>query len=377
MEKLLYRGSVKDIFTTEKTGELAFLFSDRYSVFDWGEMPDQLPQKGESLAFMGRLFFQYLERAEIWRNWQAPTHLKNSELDWLKKLKTHGLKHHCLGQVDNEGRSLLVKKIEVPSIPFVEGRYDYSFYLDKPKDALIPLEVIFRFGLPTGSSLVKRLDDGDYRRELGLNHKPSDGESFNRPLIEFSTKLESSDRYINYEEAQKISGLSDWEFSGLYSLNILVACRLKDFFSQLGITLWDGKFEWSFGAEVEGNKRELQLVDSIGPDELRLEFSHQKLSKEFLRTFYRGSDWLEGVEKAKKMAKERGQREWKDIALEELKVFPKKLDPGFLDCAQSLYPTLANTFAIGAGVKPPFSNALELKDLCEKMNSLQINGGRT
>ena len=54
----LYRGSVKDIY---KNGDdLLFKYSNRYSVFDWGEMPNEVPQKGEALAALAGLFFDYL-----------------------------------------------------------------------------------------------------------------------------------------------------------------------------------------------------------------------------------------------------------------------------------------------------------------------------
>ncbi len=48
-------GSVKDLVVLEnpaknKTGKAQFVFSDRYSVFDWGEMPDHIQAKGASLC---------------------------------------------------------------------------------------------------------------------------------------------------------------------------------------------------------------------------------------------------------------------------------------------------------------------------------------
>ena len=56
--KLKYRGSVKDIYGPDEDGALFFRFSDRYSIFDWGEMPDQLTNKGKSLAHTAFLFFK-------------------------------------------------------------------------------------------------------------------------------------------------------------------------------------------------------------------------------------------------------------------------------------------------------------------------------
>ena len=51
-------GSVKDLTiitpaTPNQMGSGRFFFSDRYSVFDWGEMPDRIPRKGEAIALLG------------------------------------------------------------------------------------------------------------------------------------------------------------------------------------------------------------------------------------------------------------------------------------------------------------------------------------
>ncbi|MFZ8802535.1 MAG: phosphoribosylaminoimidazolesuccinocarboxamide synthase, partial [Candidatus Calescibacterium sp.] len=45
-------GSVKDLVIIEnpqgeKSGVGKFIFSDRFSVFDWGSMPDTIPNKGK------------------------------------------------------------------------------------------------------------------------------------------------------------------------------------------------------------------------------------------------------------------------------------------------------------------------------------------
>ena len=58
-------GSVKDISILEKAsadsfGKARFSFSNRYSVFDWGEMPDHLEHKGESIALLSAYFFEKL-----------------------------------------------------------------------------------------------------------------------------------------------------------------------------------------------------------------------------------------------------------------------------------------------------------------------------
>ena len=56
-------GSVKDLEVIKKPkrnemGIGRFHFSDRYSVFDWGRMPDLIEGKGEALCIMGAYCFE-------------------------------------------------------------------------------------------------------------------------------------------------------------------------------------------------------------------------------------------------------------------------------------------------------------------------------
>ncbi|MBC99538.1 MAG: phosphoribosylaminoimidazole succinocarboxamide synthase [Halobacteriovoraceae bacterium] len=353
----IHRGSVKDIFENEENNDqLIFRFSDRYSVFDWGEMPDQISKKGESLAYLGILFFEFLADPANWKSWKSHSlTLSTQEEELLDKLKKSGVGHHFIRSLENDSRSFIVKKIHISKPPFQDGCYDYSAYQNQLEDTLIPLEVVFRFGLPEGSSLLNRLDNEDYRRILGLNHRPEVGEKFNRPLIEFSTKLESTDRYISYSDAQKMAGLSDMEFARLFGLCTLLSLRLKDLFNQMNIELWDGKFEFAFSKIISSLQgRDIILIDSIGPDELRLVSKGAKLSKEFLRSAYRGTSWLKSVNVAKSMAKERGTKDWKNIVIEELHEAPKPLDERYSKAASLLYPGLTNEIAKSLGGNPPF-----------------------
>ncbi|MDA3790438.1 MAG: hypothetical protein PF503_18335 [Desulfobacula sp.] len=66
-------GSVKDFqilqaAVKDTAGRARFTFSDRYSVFDWGEMPDTIQHKGAAIALLWAYFFEKLEKAGI------PTH---------------------------------------------------------------------------------------------------------------------------------------------------------------------------------------------------------------------------------------------------------------------------------------------------------------
>ena len=381
--KLLKHGSVKDIYQGESDDRLIFTFSDRYSVFDWGPMPDTLKNKAKTLGVMCSLLFKELSDPESWKKWFKK---EGIEGPLAKELLAKGVQTHFISALDDQmkeadifsmGDSILVERCHVPQIPFVNGRYDYEFYKEKSVDTLVPLEVIFRHGLPSGSSLFDRLEDSAYRKELGIEGIPKQGAYFDRPLIEFSTKLEHTDRYISRKDAMEMAGMSDGEMAKLIQLTEVLALRLKSIFNDIGVCLWDGKFEFAF---IQGEKeRDFKLVDSMGPDEVRLTLSDIHLSKEMLRQFYRTVDWADCVKKAKAIAKERKESHWQKICTEELKSSPPLLPKPLKEKGEFIYQSICNALSYRQTGKKIF-DAPELSSLVEQIQMGHVvivgSGGR-
>ena len=103
----VYRlGSVKKIRGEEGSTPWLFDFSDHYSLFDWGKMPDELPLKGNSLALMSLAVYDFLENGKSWELLKdLPGHLDSQPLTHtcLEWLKTNGLKTHLSGAWNNKG----------------------------------------------------------------------------------------------------------------------------------------------------------------------------------------------------------------------------------------------------------------------------------
>ncbi len=334
---MLYRGSVKDIY---KEGDnLLFKYSNRYSVFDWGEMPNEIPQKGEALAALASLFFEYL--------------------------KEQGISSHYLGRAGKD--SILVREVAVLRPHWDNGVYDYSMYSDEPVNCLVPLEVIFRILLGKGNSLEGRLKKNPgYLKELGLSEIPNSSKAQRPPLVECSTKLESSDRYLTRQEIKEMAIIQDLELANMRTLSQDIALHLEKLFASFGVKLWDGKFEFSFGAKNSEGLRSLMLVDSIGPDELRLTYEEAPLSKEFLRQIYAPTSWYKAVGKAKDIAKERGTNNWKEICSEELHEVPQALSSEQIEVASLLYKSLANEVALAMKRSAPFEKEANLQSWRKK-----------
>jgi phosphoribosylaminoimidazole-succinocarboxamide synthase len=164
----------------------------------------------------------------------------------------------------------------------------------------VPLEVIFRNSLPSGSSLLKRLANNEVSLEdLGLKEMPKEGTKLKQPILDVSTKLEEKDRYLKWVEAQRMAGLSDEKLQELKDTTLKVNEFLTEKAESLGLEHADGKIE--FGRDVKG---ELMIVDVLGTlDENRFLYNGIHLSKQVLRDYYNLTPWKEEYLKKGKLAR--------------------------------------------------------------------------
>ena len=312
--QLLYAGSVKNLYADADPERVCFEYTDDYSVFDWGKMPDTISGKGRALAELGEFFFDRLTDAEEWKRLGLAS--EPTVQPWLP------VRHHFLRR---EANRLFMQRVAIPPITpaKVGGTLVYDYAYPRAARQLIPLEVIFRFGVPHGSSLLERAHWYPFEIKEGIE--------FADPLIEFSTKLESKDRNLTYQEAAMVLGGDTKQLTELMGRTAAVALFLRSLFAERGLKLWDGKLEW---AHLDGG---LCLVDSIGPDELRVSLGDATFSKQFLRDFYLGSPWHKAIYKAHEQAKQRGTSDWKSIVRDEMALTPHPLSAPYAAAAHALY----------------------------------------
>jgi phosphoribosylaminoimidazole-succinocarboxamide synthase len=325
-------GSVKDLEvikqpTVGAMGVGKFHFSDRYSVFDWGEMPDQIGGKGAALCLMGAYCFEQLDR---------------------KGVKSH---YRGLIGINANGKAVKFKEIKQPSsvmevslvnvykpkTSVADGKliHDYSMYTPQLKNCLIPLEIIYRNGLPEGSSVFKRLEQGKIKLEdLGLDHYPKPGEQLAKPIFDVSTKLEETDRYLTWQEAQKIACLTDLELEKIKAVLLKADETINEIAARAGLRNEDGKIELAFD-----DNRELMVVDVVGTlDECRFTYDGVHVSKEIARQYYKKTRWYTDLEQAKKEAETRGIQDWQSLC----KSKPPKLEPKLKTIISEMYMAAAN-----------------------------------
>lgn len=303
-------GSVKNLIlekeaTEEQMGLGVFEFTDDYSVFDFGKMPDTIPGKGESLCRMASYNFRELER-----KFEIRTHFRRF-------------------MPPNRMQVSIVRVLMPQDNQIKEGSRNY----------LIPLEIIFRNSLPAGSSVFKRLESGELSADdLGLSGAPQPGHKFERAFLDVSTKLEATDRYLSWDEALDIAKITEDQ---LYELKE-IALNINDFLTEkaasIGLEHGDGKVEFALTP-----KNEIMLVDVCGTlDENRFLWNGMHVSKQVCRDYYKTTPWYADLENAKKSSVEKA--DWPR---------PEPLPPELKDIVSNMYRSVSDAWTGEKALKAP------------------------
>jgi Phosphoribosylaminoimidazolesuccinocarboxamide (SAICAR) synthase len=321
--------SVKDIeihtpARPDRLGLGAFRFTDRYSIFDWGEMPDRLESKGAVLCTMGAYTFERLEAAGI------PTHYRGVGDPAAPE---------PLAAVSSPPRRMVIELTQTPRLPRLDDGFDYpAYHAAGGTHHLVPLEIVFRNAIPPTSSVRRRLPP----TVAGIDHAewPAETVWLETPLIEFSTKFEPQDRYLDRAEAAAVAGPA--EIDELESLARAVNAEVTATAAQAGFEHLDGKIECLYAGG------QLRVADVAGTfDENRFRYDDLAVSKEVLRIFYRAhaTEWFSAVTAAKRAA----GSEWRTAVEETPPSLPPKLKTAVEQLYQSGADRYTGTVHFGAG----------------------------
>ncbi len=331
---------VEEAATADSLGTGAFVFTDDYSVFDWGKMPDAIPNKGASLCAMGAANFERLESEGI------ATHYRGV---------VSGGEVVELDSVVAPPREMAIYLTRVPELPHEGREYNYNAYHEAAgENYLIPLEVIFRNTVPLGSSLRSRADPEAFG--LGYTEWPDEPVDLPDPIVEFTTKYEESDRYLSRENADFVAGPAD--IDTLESIAREVNEVVTETAAAAGLTHEDGKIECLY---YDG---EIRVADVVGTfDENRFAHEGQQLSKEVIRQYHKRTqpEWVEAVSAAKARAKADDVADWRELC----DVDPDPLPPHVVDAAREMYTAGTNAY-LGRDLfdAPPIEDAVAaIRDL--------------
>ena len=234
--------------TPTRAGVGVFEYTDHYTVFHYGRMPDPVPGKGEAIAHMAAFNFAMLEAAGV---------------------RTHFRRFIAPNRIEFD----LARVAGPDTGPLSPNAGPY----------LVPVQVLIRTELPRGSSVHRRLAAGTLTlADLGLTSLPAHDQRLERPLVEYATMLEDVNRYVSASEAQCLAELSDVQFQTMRDTALAVDELLTGHSDQVGLRHCDGKVE--FLVSSDGH---LVVADSPGtPDECRLMFGTVHCGKQILRDWY-------------------------------------------------------------------------------------------
>ena len=305
--------------TATALGRGRFVFTDDYSVFDWGRMPDEIPGKGASLCTTGAHNFELLDVNHV------PTHYRGV-VDGGEVVE--------LGEATSPPREMAIELTRVPDLPHEGGAYDYDAYHDAAgENYLIPLEIVFRNTVPVGSSLRTRRDPGEFG--LDADEWPDETVDLPEPVVEFSTKYEEQDRYLDRASADRIAGRVDVD--RLEELALAVNHLVTDRAADAGFVHEDGKIECLY------HDGTVKVADVVGTfDENRFSYDGQEVSKEVVRQHYKRADpeWVDAVSEAKREANERGIADWRALCERS----PESLPADVVAAVADMYAAGANAY---------------------------------
>ena len=320
-------GSVKNLVVEREATEDAmgigvFEFTDDYSVFDYGKMPDTIPGKGEALCRMSAYNFKELEnKYSIKTHFRKFTPPNKMQVSLVRVLMPQD------NQIKEEGRNYLV-----------------------------PLEIMFRNSLPAGSSIFKRLESGELDvSDLDLIEMPQPGHKFEKAFLDVSTKLEPIDRYLSWDEAMDLAKISEDQLYELKEIALNINDFITDKATSIGIEHADGKVE--FGITP---KNELMLVDVCGTlDENRFLWNGIHVSKQVARDYYKTTPWYVELENAKRSNVEKA--DWPK---------PEPLPPEFIAIVSNMYKGVCDAWTGEQHFKAPSIEHImnEYKAFIEKRN---------
>jgi len=336
----VYRGSVQNLYAVpDHPGFVVCETTPAGSVFDVGSI---FNIEGNDLnrAIFRHAMYSRLGKPETWQRVKKAIESTPMDDSWRKELLSgpleamleRGAATHHLGMVDAKTGEILREGMPAnPSCHNVVRRFpvmhppqrtllgahvfDYAQF-HQSATYVVPLEYIVRFGVTSGSSILKKYQSlGDsakraYEQELGLSKPMGVWEMLERPIYDLTSKYEPEDRAVSKQEALLMSGLSSQDFLNTIKMAILGGWAVRELLESAGLLLWDLK--WEFAVDRE----ELLFVDTIDADSFRgtgfLDVEGCRLvihyNKQAMRDYYRlvHPDWYAGINDAKQQAQKSG-----------------------------------------------------------------------
>lgn len=307
--------------------------TERGSVFDVGAL-FEIPGHDVNRAVFRHVLYSKMGDPAIWAGVQESIQsAPNLDEDYrreilegpLEEFVKNGARTHHAGMIDavtgevvtngipeNPGPWNVVRKFSIlkPTRADILGAslFDYSDF-PQQDDYVVPLEFIVRFGITSSSSVYRKYLKMDpaarklFEQDLGVKKPLEAWQYLDRPVSDFTTKFEPTDRMLSRQEAFITSCLPGDLFADATKMTVLGAWAVRHLLAGPGLAMWDIKWEFA----KTGN--ELVYVDTIDTDSFRatleLEFEGRKYvnhyNKQAMRDYFHllHSDWIDAINECK------------------------------------------------------------------------------
>lgn len=337
----VYRGSVQNLYAVpDHPGYIVCETTEAGSVFDVGSI-FKIEGNDINRAIFRHAMYARLGKPETWQRVEQvllDTHTlggtwRSQLMDGtLPAMIESGAQTHHVGMLDavtgeiatqgmpkNPSCYNVVRRFPVmkPPLRNVMGNFVFDYaQFHQSGTYVVPLEYIVRFGVTSGSSVLKKYETlGEkerraFEQELGLSEPMQAWQMLDRPIYDLTSKYEPEDRAVTKQEALIMSGLSAQLFTSTIKMALLGAWAVRALLEEIGLQLWDLKWEFA----VDGD--DIFFVDTIDADSFRatgtVPVDGRELiihyNKQAMRDYYRiiCADWYAGVNAAKVEAAKSG-----------------------------------------------------------------------
>ena len=334
--------------TNHEYGVADFKARPVFSVFDYGTINPPVPLDNSTITLMGGLNFELLRERGIESHYMS--------------LVTNGGEPISAREAITRGIAPTTTRVKFANrlMPqFHNEQWDYGMFgQDNITCYVQPIEFISRNRLPESSSVWRRVERGELSlQDLGLPADFKKGDEIPaelKPILDYSTKFEPDDVYMNAEKAQELLNISGEDFATINQTTRDASNIMTEYAASRGFTRDDGKVEYVGlilgDAVCTWHEDRLTTPQGVGISKQRIRNQVKKLNPK----------WYEDIERAKQQAKDNSVEDFRTLMDPNIKYTSPT--PEFFEAINTLFRAGTNQW-VDAKVYDVYSSKSEsLKD---------------
>jgi len=338
VHKIAHATSVKEISVVKLAdnknhGIADFKYKPVFSVFDIGTINPPIELDNTTINIMQAYNFELLKEYNIDSHYIGLIDHNENIISAKEAIENKTKTDLC--------RVKLVNRI-MPD--YTNNKWDYSKFKNlEYNNYVLPLEFISRNSLPSSSSVWLRVKNKELNlKELGLEDNFKIGDKVpeaKQPILDYSTKFEPDDRYINKDEAKNILGIDDKNFNYINETTKKISKIMTDYASSRGFTREDGKIEY-----IKLDNETTVVADAVCTwhEDRLISKQGLNISKQLIRDKIKklNSEWYENIIVSKELAKKEGHADFRTLMNKKISYISP--DINFFESLNNLFRAATN-----------------------------------